>query len=92
MNIAIKLIIFTVIFSIVSLMLPTNILGTIGIPLDSVETFVSGVATFISNLCSIADVFLVEGSALLMVKAFTIFVFFYVQIKAFMPIIKLLAY
>jgi hypothetical protein len=92
MSVAIKLLILTALLGILAAIFPTNIINTIGVPTLAIETFIDGVAAMISNFCSLADVFLVNGSALLMVKTITLFVFFYAQFKIIYPIFKIIAY
>lgn len=92
MNIAVKALITTALFGILSAVFRDNIMNIIGFPIELVSSFIRDSATMISEFCSLGDVFLTEGSTLEMVKGITIFIFFYVQYRIFYPIFKLLLY
>jgi hypothetical protein len=92
MTIAIKLLVFGFIIALLGASFPHSIIVYLGLPINGIATFVTGVATFISNISSLGDVFLIHGSTLLMVKAFSLFVFFYIQFKILFPIVKLIVY
>ncbi len=92
MSIAVKIIVFSFIITFISILFPTNILTLLNIPLLSITVFVDSVAHFINNIASFGDVFLVAGSTILMIKAVTLVVFFYLQFRVFYAFIKLIAY
>jgi hypothetical protein len=92
MTIVIKLTILGLIITLLGIWFPHCIIAYLGLPVNGIATFVADVATFISNICNLGDVFLVHGSTLLIVKAFSLFVFFYIQFKILFPIIKLIVY
>jgi len=92
MTIAIKFLVLTVLFGIISQIFPASIITTIGIPTAGISSFVAGIADMISNFCTLGDVFLDSGATLLMFRAVVLFVFIYAQFRIFYPIFKLIAY
>jgi len=90
MDLALKIVIFTVIFAIIALMFPHNIFTMLSLPLAEIGDYVQQVGVFIAKLCTFGDLFLIEGQALLMVKSLTLFIIVFIQFKVFYSIVKLL--
>lgn len=92
MTIAIKFLLFTVFFTLASALFPSNILSTIGVPLETIGAYLHDVGGYVAGLAKFGDLFMTAGSSLLMMKTIILTIMFYIQFKIFYAIVKLIFY
>lgn len=92
MNIAVKIIVFTVIYAVLGAIFPQNLLTIVGAPLADIGDWVQQVAVFLSQLIKFSDLFLPTGQGLLMVRVVVLGVWASIQFKIGYAIVKLIIY
>lgn len=92
MTVAIKALLIGVFITFIGFIFPSNIITFLNIPILPLQNFIHSIAFLISQWCNFGDIFLMEGSTILMVKTLVFCIYCFGIYKIVFPVAKLILY